>query len=240
MNYLDRYLWGEHEQVWTDLQALGPAVREEPIVSLAREVADETMRRVRRNREVIVSRLDALGYAFGVYPDGSHGYYTQGPLISASDQTRADYVRLEKRTGPLPLSLTAFWHEVGSVDLVGMHGSWPELLDALVVYPPETAIYDLDDWEANLRDGCLGPSDLFEAGLAPDCKHKDNISGGPPYGVVLPDASCDFVLQNEHHHLLFVPYLRLAILRWGGLPGLEGVPEAFAPLTALIAGLEPF
>jgi hypothetical protein len=31
--YLARYLAGEHEQVWDDLVALGPAVREESVYS---------------------------------------------------------------------------------------------------------------------------------------------------------------------------------------------------------------
>jgi len=33
MSYLERYLAGEHEQVWAELVALGPAVREEPVYS---------------------------------------------------------------------------------------------------------------------------------------------------------------------------------------------------------------
>src|SRR4030067_587293 len=70
MNYLERYINGEYEHVWSEHQALGPAVRKEPHYSLAREVAAETMRRVRRNCEMIVSRLRALGYVFGVYPCG--------------------------------------------------------------------------------------------------------------------------------------------------------------------------
>jgi hypothetical protein len=49
MNYLERYRNGEYEQVWDELRALGPAVRDEPHYSQAREVAAETMRRVRRH-----------------------------------------------------------------------------------------------------------------------------------------------------------------------------------------------
>ena len=50
-NYLERYLAGEYEQVWSELQALGPAVRQKPYLAEARKVATETMRRVRRNCE---------------------------------------------------------------------------------------------------------------------------------------------------------------------------------------------
>ena len=76
--------------------------------------------------------------------------------------------------------------------------------------------------------------------LAPDDLHKDNVSGGEPYGVGLPDPSADFPFFYESHNLLFVPYLRLAILRWGGFPGLDFSRERFKPLRELRKGLEPF
>ena len=78
------------------------------------------------------------------------------------------------------------------------------------------------------------------AGLAPDDLHKDNTSGGDPYGVRLPNPAADFLFEYERHGLLFVPYLRLAILEWGGFPGLAGRDQSFPPLDELHAGLEPF
>src|ERR671938_598318 len=80
MNYLERYRNGECEQVWKGLQALGPLVRREPHYAQAREVAAETMRRVRRNCERIVSRLRTLAYVFGTFPDGSGRSYAAEPL----------------------------------------------------------------------------------------------------------------------------------------------------------------
>jgi len=50
---------------------------------------------------------------------------------------------------------------------------------------------------------------------------KDNESGGNPYCVGLPDWSANFILLYECHNLHFVPYLRMAILQWGGFPGLD-------------------
>src|SRR5690349_15599173 len=69
MNYLERYRNGEYEQVWNEFQALGPLVRQEPYYAQAQAVATETMRRVRRNCERLVSRLQTLGYVFGTFPD---------------------------------------------------------------------------------------------------------------------------------------------------------------------------
>jgi hypothetical protein len=235
MNLLERYQAGEHEQVWDELQRLGPAVREPPHYALAQAVAAETMRRVRRNCELLVARLRATGYVFGVYPDGSRGYYSLGPLVPPTGETRADSASLEAAAGPIPLSLAAFWEEVGSVDLVGRHKGWPRRLDPLVVDPPEAALSDLEMGEPETN-----AAGQFEASLAPDDLHKDNVSGGAPYSAALPDPAADFELLNERHGLLFVPYLRLAILRWGGFPGLDGSQAVFEPLAGLVAGLEPF
>jgi hypothetical protein len=234
--YLERYRNGEYEQVWNDLQALGPAVRDEPHYTQAREVAAETMRRVRRNCELLIARLHALGYSFGTFPDGTRRSYNVAPLVAPSDALRADCDELEAQAGPLPLSLVGFWQEVGAVDLVGMHRAWPDGLDPLVIDPPEGALSFLYDEEEGEESEAAG----YFAGLAPDDLHKDNVSGGDPYGVRLPNPSADFLFVYERHGLRFVPYLRLAILRWGGFPGLDGRPIQFAPLGELTAGLEPF
>jgi hypothetical protein len=63
--YLERYLAGEYEPVWAELEALGEAVHDEPLSSDALAVARETMRRVRENLEVLIPRLVKAGYQFG-------------------------------------------------------------------------------------------------------------------------------------------------------------------------------
>jgi hypothetical protein len=229
VNYLERYQNGEHEQVWTELQALQANVRQQPYLSQAQAVATETMLRVRRNCERIIARLQGLGYVFGTFPDGTRRFYRVAPLTLPSPRMQADREELESEAGPLPLSLIAFWQEVGTVDLVGMHRSWPNGLDPLVVDPPEGPLSDLYD------EG----DEVFVA-LAPDDLHKDNVSGGDPYGLQLPNPSADFLFIYERHDLLFVPYLRLAIQRWGGFPGLEGRGIQFEPLDTLVTDLERF
>jgi hypothetical protein len=64
-SFLWRYLARECEQVWADMQALGPAVGVEPLYSDALAMARETMRRVRHNIETLIPRLTAASYAFG-------------------------------------------------------------------------------------------------------------------------------------------------------------------------------
>jgi hypothetical protein len=235
MGYLERYIAGENEQVWTELQALGEAVRQEPAYEQARAVAGETMERVRRNCERIVNRLRSLGCQFGRYPDGRDRSFTFGPLRPPDGDSEGDLRRLEQAVGPLPISLVAFWQQVGSVDLVGWLPGWPTSLDPLVVERPATGVSELADMEFQLET-----HGHFEASLAPDVFHKHNVSGGAPYAVKLPDPAADFILRNEPHGVLFVQYLRLAILRFGGFPGLEGRTEELSVLPTLLEGLEPF
>jgi hypothetical protein len=237
MNYLERYQNGEYEQVWDDLQEIGALGRNEPYYPQAREVAFETMRRVRRNCERIISRLQTYDYVFGTYPDGTRRSYNVEPLTPPSDQMQADCDELESVASPLPLSLKVFWEEVGAIDLVGMHPSWPDGLDPLVVDPPEAALamlYEVEEYEEETEG-----ARLF-AGLSPDDLHKDNVSGGGPYGLYLPNLSVDFKFKFERHNMFFVQYLRLAILRWGGFPGLEVRGVEFELLDNLIDGMEPF
>lgn len=111
-SYLDRYLAGEHEAVWRELAALGPAVREPPVWDDARAVAAETMRRVRHDVELLVARLGAMGFRF-VHPAQAHEPPTPA-LLARLDA-------LEAQAGPLPLALRAFYETVGSVCLMGAH-----------------------------------------------------------------------------------------------------------------------
>src|SRR5687768_17494569 len=101
MNYLERYQNGEYEQVWKELQDLGEDVRREPYQTQAREVAAETMRRVRRNCERILSRLQAMGYVFGTFPDGTRRSFSMKPLTLPSARMQADIEELESEMGPL-------------------------------------------------------------------------------------------------------------------------------------------
>lgn len=236
MDYLKRYLNGEHEQVWDELQGIGPLDENESYYIQAMQVALETMRRVGRNCKRIISRLSRDGYVFGIYPNGTRCPYPVEPLIPPSKQMHADSMELEELAGPLPLSLKAFWTEVGAVELIGMHPSWPDGLDPVVVYPPEgllDMLYEVDDDQE-------APGAVWFAGLSPDDLHKDNISGGGPYGLYLPDPAADFKFKFERHDILFVKYLRMAILRWGGFPGLDGSGNELDVINQLIPILEPF
>lgn len=62
--FLERYQAGDRAAVWDDLVALGEGVRHELYYADAAAVAAQTMRRARHNVELLIQRLDAMGYRF--------------------------------------------------------------------------------------------------------------------------------------------------------------------------------
>lgn len=155
--YLERYVAGEYEQVWADLVALGPHVRQQSVYADALAVAQETMRRVRRNIETLIPRLEAAGYQFGYawaqgqeFPSRPPDPVFAPPLPHVSQLL----TELEAQVGVLPLSLRAFYEVVGSVNFVGeppsAWSSWGAVsdgLDALYVYPLMGTLEDTTSWE---------------------------------------------------------------------------------------------
>lgn len=229
MSLLDRYTAGDHISVWQELVEMGPRVQDDPV---ALEVAFETMRRVQHNLQLVIERLRSEGWRFSE----SDVYAIWAPPHQA---TTDQITELERRLhGPIPLALKAFWSVVGTVSLIRI-ASGPEhdlsLPDPLVVGPVDHALSEFSEWESDEERS----SEPFRAPLAPDAFHKDNISGGPPYEIELPDAGADPLFVNEPHDVTFVSYLRIAFAA-GGLPGWEN-NERRAPLLKRLAdGLQPF
>lgn len=251
--YLERYLAGEYEQVWDELLAQRAAIRDEPLATDAWVVAQETMRRVRRNIELLIPRLQALGYRFGkaqrvsnrmVIIDPSRldefleDYLTEYPVFQPPPpETARRLDELEQRAGLLPLSLRAFYLEIGGVNLTGMHPWAPRVLDydPLFIFPlaelleevrflnedededEDTPAPDEEEDAPGPGRGAAGEIDLW---LSPDALHKFRVSGGDPYTMTVPNANIDGVFHDGYHDVTFVEYLRLCF-RSGGLTDLE-------------------
>lgn len=236
----ERYLAGEHEQVWYDLVSLGDAVRTDAHAADALAVAYETMHRVEQNIRTLVSRLEHLGYSFAT-PAPSSSFFglskpaAHRPWIPPAEGTWDCILKLETMVGgPLPLSLRAFYDVVGEVNLLGWHpGMAPDdndpPPDPLVVSGVEDALASIDAWEGEGRI----------IALAPDALHKAGLSGGDPYFIAVPAPVADALLEGEPHELSFVEYLRLAF-RFGGFPGWEGRQNFPGEMEVLREGLLPF
>lgn len=250
--FLDRYQRGEHKQVWDELLVQREAVRREPLLTDASAVARETMQRVRHNIEILIPRLRELGYQIGGSGEITPlPHWFQEDLSSAEGKSFRPYVpphsetyhfleQLTHTIGPLPLSLQAFYQEVGGVNFIGTHSRWDILvetiyrqrhlnrtgLDPLSLDPliDEVATFFLDEYHGYCEFPEDWPEGPFRLELAPDSHHKYGVSGGAPYEMAVPDASIDGLFLNEWHNTTFVDYLRTC-LHFGGLPGLEMAQE---------------
>jgi hypothetical protein len=219
MSYYERYEGGEHVAVWDELTRLGGAVRDPALFGDAAAVAQATMARVATNIDRLIERLTEEGFEFGVYPDGTEVPVRDPARAKPNAALCADVDALEFLAGPIPLSLRKFWEVVGTVSLIGRgREGWPLYSDPLFVESPGYAVSQFRQLTEEEAGELLDP---FFCCLAPDVFHKDNISGGSEYGIALPNAGIDALFRNEWREIGFVPYLRVAILEWGGFPGLS-------------------
>jgi hypothetical protein len=187
----DRYLAGDHREVWSQVQELGAAVREEPHAADALAVAYATMMRVRTTVAALVERLSAIGYEFecakrrreatpmppmirdlqelrqqlGLPPkQWGEPERPVAPIEPPEVGLRHRMRRLERDAGTLPLSLRAFWEVVGSVDLRGNHPT-ETLADPLAISPFSEV---LSEWDRSpFEVGVDGRAFVIEIG---DCR----------------------------------------------------------------------
>jgi hypothetical protein len=212
---LARYQRGEYVEVWDELRDLGDLVRKPENEHAAREVAREIMRRVRINVETVYERLLKLGYQFQ-YPDEA--------FVMPNSRVQSAINEIEETLGYLPLSLEAFYLEVGSVNFMQ---SWNQIIhynrperetaselfilgeeDPLVVFPILQSFNEAKAEESSLKF-CFAPDEF----------HKANYSGGENYHLSLPNLSADFHIQGMYEvNEYFVDYLRRTF-RFGGFRG---------------------
>ncbi len=128
----------------------------------------------------------------------------------------------------------------GGGGLVGTHPAWPESAsaDPLVIeaegsrYPSgpireyfEETFTAWREWSAQNAD-----AGSFVLPLAPDWLHKANISGGAPYGIILPDACVDGLFAADTT-MPFVSYLNW-VFRWRPRSGVNETTGVGSPSRA--------
>ena len=248
--YLERYIAGEYEAVWDELLALGADVRQELYYGDAVAVTRETMRRVRHNCEMLIPRLESLGWKFGYdWADARYaGRVANEPPI-LGDPTSGEFLDwIEAFYGILPISLRAFYEVVGAINFVGTPFSrpkWPGLEDG--IDPLYVTSADL-----NFKPEGHFFSEYYDmgwVGISPDFCHKYYTSGVGWEGVMIADLNVDTPLmfegeplEVEDRVLTFVRYLRYA-LQGGGflnfLPGYEPDAMPVGDLAFLTKDLLP-
>ena len=238
--WLARYLDGERAIVWYELRQLGARVREPAFAGEAQAVCDEMARRARRNIDVLIERLLEHGYRF--HENDGAGTPVQ-PLTPLGADTEAFLAWLEQTFGPVPMVLSSWVRFVGDVWLVGTHPEWETsaAADPLVVeiagsrYPGhDVRPYLLDEFGQWREDPQGTP---FQLPVAPDHLHKNNVSGGAPYGIVLPDACADAHIVTDAA-MPFTSYLQ-RVFDTGGFPRWNGDDQQRAVTCALASDLLP-
>lgn len=208
--WLERYRAGDRVQVWAEMTNIGADLRGTPDWADAVAVARETMTRARTNVELLIELLPAGGYRFRQSP--------QAVFVPPPADVEAQLDAFEAKAGRMPLALRAWYEHVGQVDLTGAHPDWDFAYpDAFVVAAPlDYLASEFAEWEADR--GTEWDRGDFTLDLAPDSLHKADVSGGPPYGIAVPNDGIDGLFLNERHQTTFVNYLRIAFA-WGGFPG---------------------
>ena len=226
--------------MWQELRQLGARVRDPAFAGEAQAVCDEMARRARHNIELLIERLLEQGYRFHENDDAGA---PAEPLIGPGPDAEAFVAWLEETFGPIPMVLSSWVRIVGDVWMVGTHPEWQTsaAADPLVVevaglrYPGhDIRPYLLGEFEQWHEDPEGRP---FRLPVAPDHLHKNNVSGGAPYGLVLPDASADALIFTDTG-MSFVSYLQRAF-DTGGFPRWSGHDQQWAVTHALASDLKP-
>lgn len=232
---LKRYLAGEHETVWAELE-VGVDRFGEPIpLADAHAVVSETMRRVAQNLDRLVASLTELGYDFTKTLDGSPKQWGAEPRSFPHQDTSDIIGGIETITGRLPLSLVLFWENAGGVDLTGHFADppWPSLCAPLQVYPAEEFLREVEGMKNDFAALTPGQQEHVVWCIDPS---------GDSFTIALPTAKqIDFFVEELPAPISFISYLRLA-LRWGGFPGFASYPNYPIPpeILALRCDLLPF
>ena len=242
--WLDRYRQGERGRVWHELRQLGSTIRKPGLFEEAQLVCDEMARRARQNVEMIVERLSGEGYRFHSNNDAQTPTTPYVPATAAAGEHAA---WLEERFGPVPMTVLSWVRLVGDVWLVGTHPQWAASASA------DPLVIELEGsrhGNASIRGyfeesrkawhewGALAPEARpFVLPLAPDMLHKDNVSGGPPYGIVVPDGCVDGLFVGETT-MPFVSYLNWVFSN-GGFPWPTGSESQWRVTQALARDLLP-
>ena len=244
LTWLERYRAGDRARVWHEMRQLGARLGHEERES-AQLVCDEMARRARHNVELLVDQLASEGFRFHTNNDQQTEavpFFPAGP--GAEDQARW----LVEHFGDVPMTVLSWLRIVGDVWLVGTHPDWPEAAaaDPLVIelegssYPGDSIrdhfASEYEYWregQAESRDGAR----LFCLPVSPDRLHKNNVSGGGPYGVVVPDGCVDGLWVGETT-MPFVTYLNRVFAR-GGFPGSGVSADAWHHRARLAARLVP-
>lgn len=225
MKLNDRYLAGQCEQVYEEMMIIDLATAPLEIQTEIYQVLTETFNRVSFNVNLIYTELKSNGYTFW----HDRNSIEQARIYPSADTSQL-LARLDQAVKPfgfLPLSLKFFYRIVGGTNLGWDYRKKEEILwemaDPLQIAPLQQVLKEVED-----EEWLEGSREYYEewqealVDLAADSLHKDNISGGSPYGIEITRVpTVDALFLNEPHNTTFVNYLRICFDNCG-FPGMAG------------------
>jgi len=244
--YLERYLAGEHQQVWSDLIALGTLLRSNSSYNDALAVAKETMSRVKYNVGAVVARLKSVNTTS--FDDVYEPPETN--ILTIINEWEADNIYL-------PMSLRSWYEVVGAIDLVQPSKAfvpYQVVADPLEVFTMEALVISGEFQAKNVQYGGLPfnewrslrrvgkASNFFSITIGYDELEKSG-SNSTMICIDIPNPQADGMMyyRGGKNIEYFVQYLRRSF-EWGGFPGFANVPEELRPtemLNYLREGLLP-
>jgi hypothetical protein len=174
---------------------------------------------------------------------------------------------IELKTGlSIPKVLIKFWELIGGISFVDLENyRHVEFWNKNHIIPPKGftdglhisacncewvsfVCQDYDDWKDSFNQNA---SENFLLSLSPDGFHKDNISGGMPYGVFTESSWKPVWRYFEWSSRIdpvtalvnppdILSYLRTAILECAGFPALLGEPAFYPIKEKLLQGVPIF
>jgi len=231
MNFYERYISGETESVYADIEKLGGEAFSPRYYTDIEKVLTETFHRIKFNLDIIYKALVDINYVFWKDKTVNDEAHQPPPL-----DTRELLSTLEQHidtVGKLPVSMKKFYEIVGSCNLAWNYNEdsnilW-EMADPFQIAPLTDCItqvtdeYWLEEMEDYIRDEDFGYAFLE---LSADNLHKDNVSGGAPYVLQLrKEKRIDSNFLNEPNDTTFINYLRICFENCG-FPGMAGSDNA--------------
>lgn len=220
-----------------------------------RAMAVESLSKCRDAIAVLSENLRKIGYV-----------WVSSEPIPAHEVER-NIQTIEAETGlQIPKILVAFWKIIGGISFVDLDHYrhvvfWRKhkiiapqgFADGLHIDAcnREWAAYICQEYEDWQNDDQQDETEPFLVSLSPDGYHKDNISGGDPYGVFAEPAWKPIWQYFEWTGAVnpvtavadppdFLSYLRTTVLECAGFPGLLGIPAFDGLRSKLLEGVPLF
>lgn len=218
MNLYERYLNGEQKLVFNKIQKLGEEAFEKNNFIEIDRILNHFFRGVKTNLNIIFSELNQRNYLF----KKEFKYNSDKPLCDPLPNTDELLFKLDQAVKPfghIPLSLKYFYKIVGSVNFAWDYQAnenimW-QLSDPIQIISLDDLVklVSEDYWQEEIQE-YVNDKEFGNAflELSADYYHKDNISGGAPYSILINEKqTIDNQFINEPHQNTFINYLRICI-----------------------------